>query len=194
MMTTKQKINSTKLLQRGFTLIEILTVLFIAGLLALPFTNMFVFGVKGTHNNTEHVIAYNLAREKIEEIKTLPFAIIQSDFDNFREVFQDRPAFDEAFYYKEQFLKHFTDIFTDRSLADSENKTSYTRLKNLYQKSYLRKLRTYPEEVRYFRRVVQVKKQVSPGTPSNAKKITVLIFDKTGKTIARLSCLIGKHK
>ncbi|HMM60555.1 MAG TPA: prepilin-type N-terminal cleavage/methylation domain-containing protein, partial [Candidatus Rifleibacterium sp.] len=61
---------------RGFTLVEILVVLFLVGLVALPFTNMFLFGVQGSHDNAEHVLAYNLAREKLEEIKGLPFEVI----------------------------------------------------------------------------------------------------------------------
>ena len=53
--------------KQGFTFIEILTVVFIIGIIALPFTNMFIFGVKGSNQNTDSVIASNLARDKIED-------------------------------------------------------------------------------------------------------------------------------
>lgn len=107
---------------RGFTLAKILVVLFLVGLVALPFTNMFLFGVQGSHDNAEHVLAYNLAREKLEEIKGLPFEIIKSDYENFREAFQDRQKYDEAYYNEASFEKYFSDVFTDRSLNDSELK------------------------------------------------------------------------
>ena len=72
----------------GFTLIEILTVVFLIGVVTLPFTNMFIFGVKGSHKNTDHVVGFNLARGKIEEVRALPFSLVKSDYENFREVFQ----------------------------------------------------------------------------------------------------------
>jgi prepilin-type N-terminal cleavage/methylation domain-containing protein len=179
--------------RNGFTLIEILTVLFLVGIIALPFTNMFIFGYQGTHDVADHVLAYNIAREKIEEIKCLPFDLIQSDFNNFREVFQDRPNFEEAFIDKKGFKKMFTDIFTDRSLADDDNRTTWKRLQNLYPKAMLKKITTYPEDLRLFRRVVEVEPFGSLSVPK-LKKVTVTIFDKEDKQIAVLSTLIGLHK
>ncbi len=177
----------------GFTLIEILTVLFLVGIIALPFTNMFIFGAQGTHNVEEHVLAYNIAREKIEEIKGLPFDLIQSDYFNFKEVYQDRPKFEEAFINKENFKKVFTDIFTDKSLTDDDMKTSWRKLQNLYPKAMLKKLTTYPEDMRRFRRVVEVEFFGSLSVPK-LKKVTVSVFDKDEKQIAQLTTLIGKHK
>ena len=58
--------------KNAFTLVEILVVLTLMALIALPFTNMFRFGVQGRYDNTEHVLASNLAREKLEELKGLP--------------------------------------------------------------------------------------------------------------------------
>ncbi|HQG30157.1 MAG TPA: type II secretion system protein, partial [Candidatus Ozemobacteraceae bacterium] len=56
----------------AFTLVEILMVMTIVGFVALPFTRMFLFGMQGSAENLEHIIAYNLAREKIEEVRSLP--------------------------------------------------------------------------------------------------------------------------
>ena len=95
--------------RRAFTLIEILTVVFLIGIVALPFSRMFIFGVKGSSNNTEHVLGYNLARDKIEEIKGLPFSIVKSDYNNFREVFQDRTSFDDAYYNEDNFINYFSE-------------------------------------------------------------------------------------
>ncbi len=180
--------------RRAFTLIEILVVLFLIGLVALPFSRMFLFGVQGSHDNAEHVLAYNLAREKLEEIKGLPFEIIKSDYENFREVFQDRPKYDEAFYNETSFEKYFTDVFTDRSLNDGELKTTFTRLKQIYTKGYLKQLQTYPEDYQRFRRVVKVEQITESAMPSKMKKINVLVFDADEKKIAEIATLIGLHK
>lgn len=178
----------------GFTLVEILIVLFLVGLLALPFTNMFIFGVQGTHDNSEHVLGYNLAREKIEEIRGIPFEMIKSDFDNFREVFQDRPDFDEAYYNEESFEKYFSDVFTDKAMTDEKLKTTFTRLRLIYPKAYLKNIKTYPEDYRFFRRVVLVEGYPNPSSPSNLKKVSVRVFDKDNKKIADLNTLIGQHR
>ncbi|MDD3145897.1 MAG: prepilin-type N-terminal cleavage/methylation domain-containing protein [Candidatus Riflebacteria bacterium] len=178
----------------GFTLVEILVVLFLIGLVALPFTNMFLFGVQGSFDNAEHVLGYNLAREKLEEIKGLPFELIKSDYDNFREVFQDRNKYDEAYYNEASFEKYFTDVFTDRSLNDSELKTTFTRLKLIYPKGYLKQLQTYPEDYRRFRRVVKIEQVTESAMPSKLKKVSVLVFDADEKKIAEIATLIGLHK
>lgn len=183
-----------KALCQGFTLVEILVVLFLVGLIALPFTHMFLFGVQGSYDNAEHVLAYNLAREKLEEIKGLPFELIKSDYENFREVFQDRHKYDEAYYNEAAFEKHFSDVFTDRSLNDSELKTTFTRLKQIYSKGYLKQLNTYPEDYRNFRRVVKVEAIYESAMPSKLKKISVLVFDKDGKKTAEIATMAGLHK
>ncbi|HNS09408.1 MAG TPA: prepilin-type N-terminal cleavage/methylation domain-containing protein [Candidatus Ozemobacteraceae bacterium] len=179
---------------RAFTLVEILVVLFLVGLVALPFTNMFLFGVQGSHDNAEHVLSYNLAREKLEEIKGLPFEVIKSDYENFREVFQDRQKYDEAYYNEASFEKYFSDVFTDRSLNDSELKTTFTRLKQIYPKAYLKPLQTYPEDYRNFRRVVKAEQISESAMPSKMKKISVFVYDGDGKKTAEIATFIGQHK
>ena len=179
---------------KAFTLIEILIVLTITAFVALPFTNMFVFGVKGSNENTEHVIAYNIAREKIEEIKLLPFSYIKSDFDNFRQIFQDRPKYDEAFYDEDKFINVFSDIFSDESLKNANNAESFKKLKVLYPKTYLKNLKKYPRNIAEFRRVVKVHRVGNLALPPKLLKVTVLVFNKKGRKVAHLSTFIGKHK
>lgn len=179
---------------QGFTLVEILVVLSLVGVLALPFTNMFIFGVRGSHDNAEHILAYNLAREKVEEIKSLPFDQVKSDYENFREVYQDRHGFDEPYYNDSAFEKYFSDVFTDESLKDGDMLMTWNRLKIAYPRTYLRKLQTYPEDYRYYRRVVKVDRITDSAMPSKTKKVSVLVFDRDGKKIADLATLIGQHK
>lgn len=191
-MKTAQKFITRQL--QGFTLVEILVVLTLVGVLALPFTNMFIFGVRGSHDNAEHVLAYNLAREKIEEIKSLPFDQVKSDYENFREVYQDRHGFDEPYYNDSSFEKYFSDVFTDESLKDSEMLMTWNRLKLAYPKTYLRTLQTYPEDYLNYRRVVKVERVTESAMPSKTKKVSVMIFDRDNKKIAELATLIGQHK
>ena len=178
----------------GFTLIEILTVVFLVGVVALPFTNMFMFGVKGTSNNAEHVMAFNLAREKIEEIKGLPFEAIKSDYENFREIFQDRPQYDEAYYNEDNFVNYFTDVFSEKSLKNSDLATSYKKLKELYPKVYLKPLDLYPDDFEPLRRVTLVEEISESAMPPKLKKITVQVFNNKKNKIAELKTFIGKHK
>ena len=179
---------------KGFTLIEILTVVFLIGVIALPFTNMFMFGVRGSANNAEHVIAYNLAREKIEEIKGLPFELVKSDYKNFRDIFQDRPKYDDAYYNEDNFIAYFSDIFTENSLKKSEQATSYKKLKDLYPKAYLKPLDLYPNEYESLRRVTMVEEISESAMPPKLKKITVLVYNNKNQKIAELKTFVGKHK
>ena len=178
--------------QSAFTLVEILVVLTLLAFIALPFTNMFIFGVKGSHNNTDHVIAYNLARDKIEEIKSLPFDIIKSDFENFREVYQDRPNFDDAFYTEDNFIKLFSDVYSEELLINSEKLETYNKLKELYKKAYLKVIKLYPKNIATYRRVTKIHRVGNSALPPKLKKVTVLIFDKLNKQIAELSSYVGK--
>ena len=179
---------------KGFTLIEILTVVFLIGVIALPFTNMFMFGVRGSANNAEHVIEYNLAREKIEEIKGLPFELVKSDYKNFRDIFQDRPKYDDAYYNEDNFIAYFSDIFTENSLKKSEQATSYKKLKDLYPKAYLKPLDLYPNEYESLRRVTMVEEISESAMPPKLKKITVLVYNNKNQKIAELKTFVGKHK
>lgn len=178
----------------GFTLIEILTVVFLVGLIALPFSNMFIFGVKGSNSNTEHVIAYNLAREKLEEIKGLPFASVKSDYENFREVYQDRSQFDDAYYNEDNFVNFFSDVFSSTSMNDTEKEKTYKKLKEMYPAVYLKQLELYPDEYDKFRRVVKIEEISESAMPPSLKKVTVLVFNNQDKKIAELRTFVGKHK
>ncbi len=186
---------SIKARTKAFTLMEILVVLAIVASVALPFTNMFVFGVKGSNDNTESVICYNLAREKIEEIKSIPFDFISSDYNNFRQVFRDRPKFDEAYYKEEEFEKVFTDIFSHQNLKFENNRTTFNKMRELYPKTYFKLMNVYPDEIGKYRRVV-LAKGITKENDENPYmyKVTVKVFNKKNKTIAQLSTFIGKHK
>lgn len=180
---------------KGFTIVEILLVLVLASMVAISFSNMFIFGVKGSNENTDHVLAYNLAREKIEEIKGLPFELVQSDYEIFRDVFQDRFQFDEAYYNEDAFEKYFSDVFSESDLStDEEKRTTHKKLAELYPKYYLKDLPLYPYSYSKFRRVVKMELISNPPAPPKLKKVTVMVFDQKNARMAILTTLIGLHK
>ncbi|HNV68737.1 MAG TPA: prepilin-type N-terminal cleavage/methylation domain-containing protein, partial [Candidatus Ozemobacteraceae bacterium] len=102
--------------RNGFTLVEIIMVLFLIGIIALPFTRMFSFGAQGTVESFEHVFAFNLAREKVEEVRSLPFEMVKSDFENFRDIYSDQTDLDQMYTTADVFEKNFTDIVTESRL------------------------------------------------------------------------------
>ena len=180
--------------EKGITLIEILTVLFLASLVALPFTRMFTFGMQGSVENLEHIVAYNLAREKIEEAISLPFDSVKSDLENFRDIYQDLPEYFEAFSNPAKFEEVFSDIVTKERLKNEVEKDVCERFQELYKKAYFREYDMYPDEFDGFRRVMEVDSRVDSSVPPRLKKVTVKVFDKKGHRLAEVSTLVGRHK
>lgn len=179
---------------QGFTFVEILIVLALMGLVALPFTRMFVFGVQGSHENADQILAHNLAREKLEEIRTLPFELVKDDFENFRNVYRDRPDFEKAFENRADFEKTFTDVLTADMVKDGEGKETYERLRELYESAYRRPFDLYPDDVRGFRRVLEVDERYDNAIPSRMKKVTVRVYDRQGHKQAEVVTLVSRHK
>ena len=178
----------------GFTFIEILTVLFLAGVVALPFTRMFTFGVRGTHDTLEHMVATNLAREKIEEIKSIAFDAVKSDFDNFREIYRERLEMIGAYESKETFEKTFSDIFTEKGIANEKEKELFKLCQDRYQKAFGRVLELNPQENGLLRRVVDVDESYDRTVPPKLKKVIVRVYDKANHKLAELVTLIGRHR
>lgn len=183
-----------RFLAKGFTFVEILIVLTLMGLVALPFTRMFVFGIQGSHENAEHITAHNLAREKIEEIRSLPFELVKSDFENFRNVFRDRPNFEKAFESPDEFEKSFSDVMTKEQSQSEEGRETYDRLKDLYKQAFRREIDLYSDEAKGFRRVMEVDDKFDNAIPPRLKKITVRVFDRQEHKLAEVVTLVGRHK
>jgi len=179
---------------RAFTLVEILMVMVLVGFVALPFTRMFVFGMQGTTENIEHIAAYNLAREKIEEIRSLPFHLIKSDFENFAAVFRDRPGLDQAFESRDEFERTFSDLFTRESSGKEPEAETFKRLKGLYKSAFLRDLELYSEDNRIYRRVMDVDARYDTAVPARLKKVTVRVYDAQQHRLAEVVTLVGQHR
>ena len=178
----------------GFSLVEVLAVLFLVGLVSLPFTRMFSFGRKGSIDNLEHILAHNLAREKIEEIRSLPFEMVKSDFDHFREIYQDLPDMSDYFLDPAKFSEKFSDIFTHARSAKDDEREIWDRFKELYSKAFLREYLLYEDELEAYRRITDVDERFDRSNPPRLKKVTVKVFDEKGLKLAELVTLVGRHK
>ncbi|MBF0498661.1 MAG: type II secretion system protein [Candidatus Riflebacteria bacterium] len=191
-MTHRQSIRN---LRSAFTLVEILIVLFLVGIVALPFTRMFSFGIQGSNETLEHIFAYNLAREKIEEVRSLPFELVISDFENFRGVYRDRGNdFAEACSSKEGFEKIFSDIVTNERLKIDPDRETCLRIQTYYKKAFRRECEIYPDEAGSFRRVMEVDDKFDTAVPPRLKKVSVRIYDKHSHRIAEVVTLVGLHQ
>lgn len=166
------------------------------GVVALPFTRMFTFSMQGTVDNLEHINAYNLAREKIEEIKSLPWEFIKSDFENYQEIYNNIPEYHDVFGDPDKFIEVFSDIVTKERLKDDKDKEVCERFLQLYKKSYYRDYDLYPDELGHFRRLLEVEAASTGDTTAQPrlKKVTVKVFNKRNLKIAELVTLVGKHR
>lgn len=62
-----------RLAERGFTLVEILVTIVILGIIIVPITRLIIFSVWGTEKTKDFVVAFNLAKEKMERLRLVPF-------------------------------------------------------------------------------------------------------------------------
>ncbi len=178
--------------RRAVTLVEVLTVLALVALVALPFTRMFTFGMQGSIESKEQVIAYNLAREKIEELKCLPFDDVAGDFAVFKPVYQRLKMFDMA--EESTFNAKFNDIFTDERIKPIEGKELFSLFKEAYAKVYRREYLPYSDEYNVFRRVTKVEDAADKATPPRLKKVEVTVYDRNNHRIAFLVTMLGRHR
>ena len=178
----------------AFTLIEIIMVLFLIGIIALPFTQMFSFGAHGTAESFEHVFAFNLAREKMEEVRSLPFEMVKSDFETYRDIYSDRPEMDQMYTTTEFFEKNFTDIVTESRLKDDKEKEMAERVIKKYEAAFRRPYEVYPDEAGQFKRCLMVDDKYDRKNPPRLKKVTIRVLDKQGHRMAEVVTLVGKHE
>lgn len=149
---------------RAFSYIEVLTATVILAIVIVPITSLMNFSASGSRESAEYVLAYNLACEKIEQIKMLPFDRIENEEN---------------------------DIFTK---AESEKIQDFHKFMQMYKHRYRLDYRFYSEEQGKFMRSVTVDDKVDPvNTPPKLKKITVNIYLKDSKKErATIVTLIGE--
>lgn len=97
--------------RRGFTLVEILFTVVILGIVIIPITRLIIFSVFGTEKTKDYVVAFHLAKRKMETLRLVPFDALENesndlwteeelsrdpDAEEFRKGFLARYGFDHA--------------------------------------------------------------------------------------------------
>lgn len=163
--------------QAGTTLVEILFALVILGIIIFPILQLVRTGVKGTKKAKDDLISSMLAREKLEQLRVLPFKDIQGDFVLYGSIFED--TFVEDFIAMDEnpvlFRKNFSDVMT---LAFAELYPDiYSRFTRIFTNLYGREYLPYATGYDRFRRLTEVDERVDDvNYPSRLKRITVKVF------------------
>jgi type II secretory pathway pseudopilin PulG len=173
----------------AFSLIELLISITILGIVIFPIFSVFRTGKKGTLQNRDYFMAFNLARSRMEELKLLPYSKLTSDFDTFAAIYSDAvlEEFTDMDVNEDLFVKRHTDIFTDESSKKFSD--IYEQFCTRYQDYYGRPYKLFSEEYVDFRRVAFVTQY-----NEKCKKIKVQVRSaKSGKPIAELVTLVEEQ-
>ena len=151
--------------RRGFTLIEILVTIVILGILIIPITRLIIFSVWGTSKTKDIVIAFNLAKDKMERMKILKF---------------------------DDIINEENDIFSKRELETYPGADDF--LKD-YQERYLIKYKPFPEKIARFERRVIVDDSVDTlHKKSQLKKVKIVVKKKgSSRVLAELVTLVCNY-
>jgi len=149
---------------KAFSYIEVLTATVILAIVIIPVTRLMNFSASGSRESAEYVVAYNLASEKMEQIKMLSFDKIENEEN---------------------------DIFTK---AESEKIQDFHKFMQMYKHRYKLDYKFFNEEQGRFMRSVTIDDKVDPvNTPPKLKKVTVNIYLKDSrKERATIVTLIGE--
>lgn len=151
-------------LTRGFSYIEVLFAIVILAIVIIPVTRLLLFSSWGTKESTEYILAYNLAFDKIEQIKMLEFNKIENE--------------ENDIYTKEEADK-IQDFHKFMQLYKNKYKIDYTYFDNIRGA---------------FARTVTVDNKVDTyNSPPKLKKVTINVYHKRSQKIfATLTTLIGE--
>lgn len=144
------------LVDRGFSLVELLISLVIVGIVIIPIYNIFSTGKKSTIQNTDYFIAHNLARDRIEEMKILPFGRVKGDFDVFSKIYRDAgvEAFADMDVDEVVFYSKFNDLFTEDTAR--KHPEVFERFSKVYREHFGRDYIVYPRKYSTYSRTTTV--------------------------------------
>lgn len=149
---------------RGFSYIEVLTAIVMLALVIPPVTRLILFSSYGTRESNEYVIAYNLATDKMEQIKMLSFDKIENEEN---------------------------DIYTKQ---EAERIPDFHKFMQAYKNRYKLDYKYFEGTHGIFGRTVTVEDKDTVNTPPKLKKITVNIYMKKDpkQVFANVMTLIGE--
>lgn len=150
--------------RRAFSYIEVLTATVMLAIVIVPVTRLLLFSSWGTRESSEYVLAYNLASDKIEQIKMLPFDKIENEEN---------------------------DIFTKE---EADKIPDFHKFMQLYKSRYKLDFKFYDSHQGIFARTVTIDDKLDPyNSPPKIKKVTVNVYMKgSKKVLATINTLIGE--
>ena len=180
----------------GLTFIEILITALILGSVVHVFIGQMINFRYAAQRNRERIIAYNLVREKIEELRAVPIRQLRGDWEVYRgessagvtNIFRDEffgtwAKMDED---KELFWNKMSDIITKKgkSASGAMPEGVFSKFKRNYQQQYGLTYEPYDEEYRIYRRTTKIEDLTAPENKGNILKrvsVTVEIDSKVHK-------------
>ena len=175
-------------MKRGLTFIEILFTALILGSVVHVFIGQMISFRYAAQKNRERVIAYNLIREKLEELRTVPIRKLRSDWEVYRgeSSAQSANIFRDEFFGtwakmdedKELFWNKMSDIITQKgkSASGAMPEGVFKKFKRNYQQQYGLTYEPYDEEYRIYRRTTKVEDLTAPENKGNIlKRVSVSI-------------------
>lgn len=164
----------------GFSLIEIMATLALIGIVILPLTTMLFTAKKSVLLGEKFLVVSNLAREKAEEIKVIPFGAVKSDFDNFRSIYKEcsDPGLKDAYEIPSFFYEVFSDIWSEQD--KEKNESLYELFRKKYLDVYGQEYLLYSGEPAKYRRFLLVEESYSENRQP-LKKISVHVYAREKK-------------
>ena len=174
--------------RRGLTFLEIMFTSIILASVVSVFIKQMVNFRYAAQRNRERVIALSLAREKIEELRSIPIRKLRDDWQTYRgessatshNIFRDEffgmwAKMDED---KKLFWSKMSDIITKKgkSSLGSMPEPVFEKFKRNYRQQYGRTYEPYDEEYGIFRRFTRVDDLTKADNPNNIlKRVTITI-------------------
>ncbi len=154
----------------GFTFIDILLAMTLLAIFVGPFLDITRTGFMGSLKNREYLLAHNLARERIEELRVIPVRQLKSDWEVYAhgERLTDNIFVDEfgplaKWGQSEQvFYENFSDVMTERNQLPE---TVQEKFERAYKRYYGCDYSAYSPEYSFLRRVTKVKDISDPAAP-----------------------------
>jgi len=195
--------------RKGLTFLEILFTAVILAAVVGPFFNMNFTERASAIRNREKVLAYSLAREKLQELRCLPARKVKSDWAIYRgegsagsqNIFRDEffgiwAQMDDS---GEAFWQNMTDVLTEDGECGGGvvmPPPVFAKFKKNFKNYYGFDYEPYPAAYRVFRRTTKVDDMTKSENPGNILKrvvVTVEIKSKVHKSgyKVRLASYLG---
>jgi hypothetical protein len=176
--------------RNGLTFLEILFTAVILAAVVGPFFNLNFTERASALRNREKILAYSLAREKLQELRCLPARKVQSDWIIYRgegsalshNIFRDElfgiwAQMDDS---GETFLQNMTDILTvDGKCAGAAEMPApvFEKFKNNFKEYYGFDYEPYPDAYKVFRRTTTVDDLTKSDNPGNILKRVIVTVE-----------------